>query len=126
MSNIVINTERFDDLIAKKRDEIEKIEIFKASKIDIINSQLSNFEKFLKPYGSNMEIHNMYVSNGEKYDVEYTMIAHIKFTLTKEYKNASLLCSKLKASFDSNVDGIRGSFVPYKIKGNVVDFEIYL
>ena len=40
MSNIVINTERFDDLIAKKRDEIEKIEIFKASKIDIINSQL--------------------------------------------------------------------------------------
>lgn len=62
MTNIVLNTERFDDLIDKKRVEIEKISIFKAAKIEIINSQLSNFEKFLKPYGSNMEIHNMYVS----------------------------------------------------------------
>jgi seryl-tRNA(Sec) selenium transferase len=120
----VINTERVDALVAKKRAEIEKIEVFMASKIDTIVSQKENIERFLKPFGTNFEVYNLYTLN-EVYNIETTISATAKFTLTKEYKNLPLLCSKLEAAFNSNVVDITGRFAPYKIKGSVVEFDLY-
>lgn len=127
MSNIVINTESIDEFIEKKKAKILKIEAYVREKVVFINSQSDNFEKFLKPFGSGLEMSNLCCLD-DNYNAASRLHVHCTFTLSKEYKNIKLLYHKLQSAFntDCNFIGIRAEFEPHRIIGTRVDFKIYL
>lgn len=130
-ATVTIDTTRSDAKIAKLMSEAERVKKFIDDKVAHLKQQEPIIVSFLNKFGGkDLVISNMY-STGMS-DTEYTegcqLVAHCKFTLSKEYKNPKLLADKFKENwrnlFAENTLG--ALFNDWKIKGTSVEFQIWV
>lgn len=130
-ATVTLDTTRADAYVAKIVAKAEQVKSFVSSKIERLKKSEPQIISFLNKFGGkDLVISNMY-STGMS-DTEYTegcqLVAHCKFTLSKEYKNPKLLAAKLKENWVSLFPKgtLSAQFNDWKIKGTSVEFEIWI
>lgn len=124
----IIDTLRIDNEVEIIKNKFDEITEFRKKRLEQINKLVNSesaFNEFLTTFnGIDSFIGNMYSSSSN-----INMVAHGSFILTKEYKNLSLLASKMEKYWKDNIQSkfnISASFREYKIKNNKVEFELII
>lgn len=132
---IKFDCSRANEVVDQHQKRAEEVAAFVSSKLNKLTVYEKDLERFLEAANcTDLVIGNMYSTGIEVMDGTYnhtcSMIAHCKMESFRPIKNVELAAKKLKEKWSNIFDTASGKimsaeFRPYKIKGNIIEFQIW-